>query len=80
LMNGTFGIVWKAVSLLPKRGRSMAKTTDLKSVQAALDRAATKAVSGPKDARAGRFASSESGKAPRSVAASALSHQPTKRK
>jgi hypothetical protein len=57
----------------------MAKTTDLKSVQAALDRAATKAVSGPKDARSGRFVSSDS-KATRSVAASALSQRPTKRK
>lgn len=64
-MNGAFGMVWKAVSLLPKRGRSMEKTTDLKSVQAALDRAATKAVSGPKDARSGRFVSNESGKTAR---------------
>jgi len=58
----------------------MAKTTDLKSVQAALDRAATKGVSGTKDARSGRFVSSESGKAVRSVAASVLSQPSTKRK
>ncbi len=56
----------------------MAKTTDLKSVQAALDRAATKAVSGPKEARAGRFVSNENGKTVRSVAAS-VPQRPTKR-
>lgn len=34
----------------------MAEKTDLRKVQAALDRAAKNAVSGPKEARAGRFA------------------------
>jgi len=58
----------------------MAKTTDLKSVQAALDRAATKAVSGPKDARAGRFVSNESGKTARTDARSALPQGSAKRK
>jgi len=53
----------------------MAKTTDLKSVQAALDRAATKAVSGSKDARSGRFDSGDSGKTVRSAAASALNQK-----
>lgn len=55
-MNGTFGIVWKADLLWPKRARPMAEKTDLRKVQAALDRAAKNAVSGPKEARAGRFA------------------------
>jgi hypothetical protein len=58
----------------------MAERTDLKKVQAALDRAAKKSVSGPKEARAGRFAQSDSAKpAPRTISASAMS-QPTKRK
>ena len=33
----------------------MADKTDLRRVQAALDRAADKSVSGPKEARSGRF-------------------------
>jgi hypothetical protein len=58
----------------------MAKKTDLKSVQAALDRAAIKSVGGDRDARSGQFITSKSAKtSPRTVAASALS-QTTKRK
>jgi hypothetical protein len=37
----------------------MAEKTDLRKVQAALDRAAKNAVSGPKEARAGRFAADD---------------------
>ncbi len=54
----------------------MAEKTDLRKVQAALDRAAKNAVSGPEDARAGRFAPGPA----KSVAASALSQQAAKRK
>jgi hypothetical protein len=59
----------------------MAKTTDLRSVQAALDRAAAKSVSGSKDARSGRFVTTDvAKKTPRSVAGSVLSQHPPKRK
>ncbi|HRO02935.1 MAG TPA: hypothetical protein PLS69_04960 [Terricaulis sp.] len=55
----------------------MAKTTDLKSVQAALDRAAEKAVHGPRAARSGRFVVSKTAK---QAAASALTQRSQKRK
>jgi hypothetical protein len=40
----------------------MAEKTDLKRVQAALDRAAEKSVSGPKEARSGRFVTGDAAK------------------
>lgn len=58
----------------------MAEKTDLRKVQAALDRAAKNAVSGPKEARAGRFGSTEAAKpTPKTLAASVLT-QASKRK
>lgn len=57
----------------------MAKKTDLKGVQAALDRAAQKAVDGPRDARAGRFVAARNTSV-KSVAASTLSERSPKRK
>lgn len=51
----------------------MPEKTDLRKVQAALDRAAKNAVSGPKEARAGRFVPVDGAKATvRAVAASSL--------
>jgi|CXWL01.1.fsa_nt_gi hypothetical protein len=57
----------------------MAEKTDLKKVQAALDRAAREAVSGPKEARAGRFAP-KSGVKPSGLATPVLPRQPVKHK
>jgi hypothetical protein len=53
----------------------MAEKTDLRKVQAALDRAAETAVSGPKEARAGRFTP----QSVKSVAASALTQSPKRK-
>ncbi len=48
----------------------MAEKTDLRKVQAALDRAAKNGVSGPKEGRAGRFSSTDNAIAQRTTAAS----------
>jgi|CXWL01.1.fsa_nt_gi hypothetical protein len=58
----------------------MAEKTDLRKVQAALDRAAKNGVSGPREARAGRFGSNENTKPPpRTIAASVLTQAPKRK-
>jgi hypothetical protein len=56
----------------------MAKNTDIGKVQAALDRAARSATTGPKEARNGRYGDAPRGSV-RSAAASALTQQSRKK-